>query len=139
MKDNIENLLDELSKKVITASNLEKPSLDFTANIMSNINIETKRSESTIYKPLISKRTWFVVAVIFIIVCAYVLLGNTSGSIGWFTDVDFSFVPSFNVANVLPEISFSKTVLYAIVVLTLMLFIQIPLLKKHFDNRISLE
>lgn len=56
MKDNIENLLDELSKKVITASNLEAPSLDFTTNIMSNINVVAKQSESTIYKPLISKK-----------------------------------------------------------------------------------
>jgi len=139
MKDNIENLLDELSKKVITASNLETPSLDFTANIMSNINVVVKQSESTIYKPLISKKAWFIIAVIFIVVCACVLLGNTSESIGWFTDVDFSFVSSFNMANVLPEISFSKTVLYAIVVLTFMLFIQIPLLKKYFDNQINFE
>jgi len=139
MKDNIENLLDELSKKVITASNLETPSLGFTANIMSNINVVTKQSESTIYKPLISKKSWFIIAFIFIVICAYLLFGNTSESIGWFNDVDFSFVPSFNMANVLPEISFSKTVLYAIVVLTLMLFIQIPLLKKHFDNQINFE
>jgi len=139
MKDNIENLLDELSKKIITASNLETPSLDFTANIMSNINVVTKQSESTIYKPLISKKSWFIIAVIFIVICAYLLFGNTSESIGWFTDVDFSFVSSFNMASVFSEISFSKTVLYAIVVLALMLFIQIPLLKKHFDNRISFE
>jgi len=139
MKDNIENLLDELSKKVITASNLETPSLDFTANIMSNINVVAKQSESTIYKPLITKKAWFIIAVIFIAVCAYVLLGNTSESIGWFTNVDFSFVPSFNMASVFSEISFSKTVLYAIVVLAFMLFIQIPLLKKYFDTRISFE
>ena len=139
MKDNIENLLDELSEKIITASNLEVPSLDFTANIMSNINVAAKQSESTIYTPLISKKTWFSIAVIFTVVCAYVLLENTSESIGWFTEVDFSFVPSFNVASIFSEISFSKTVLYATVVLVLMLFIQIPLLKNHFDNRISFE
>ncbi|NQY29209.1 MAG: hypothetical protein HRT69_07040 [Flavobacteriaceae bacterium] len=139
MKDNIENLLDELSEKIITASNLEAPSLDFTANIMSNINVAAKQSESTIYTPLISKKTWFIIAVIFIVVCAYLLLGSTSESIGWFTNVDFSFAPSFNMASIFSEISFSKTVLYATVVLALMLFIQIPLLKKHFDNRISFE
>jgi len=137
MKDNIENLLDELSEKIITKSNLETPSSGFTANVMSNINVVAKQSESTIYKPLISKKTWFIIALAFIVLCTYMLSGNTTESIGWFTNVDFSFVPSFNMASVFSEISFSKTVLYAIVVLTFMLFIQIPLLKKHFDNRIS--
>jgi len=139
MKDNIENLLDELSEKIMTKSKLETPSLDFTANVMSSVNVEYKQSESTIYTPLISKKTWLIIAVFFIVVCACLLLGNTSEGFGWFTGVDFSFMPSLNIANLFSGISFSKTVLYAIVVLTLMLFIQIPLLKVYFDNRISLE
>ena len=139
MKDNIENLLDELSERIITKSNLETPSLDFTASVMSNINVVSKQSECTIYTPLISKKTWFIIALIFIVVCAYMLLGNTTESIGWFTDVDFSYIPSIRISSVFSEISFSKTVLYAIVVLTIMLFIQVQLLKKHFDNRINFE
>jgi len=139
MKDNVENLLDELSDKIITKSNLESPSLEFTANVMSNINIEYKQSESTIYKPLISKKTWFIIALVFMVMYTYVFLGNTSGNINWFTNVDYNFMPNISVYNVFSKISFSKTALYAIIVLTLMLFIQIPLLKKYFDNRINFE
>jgi len=135
MKDNIENLLDELSEKIVIASDLETPSLDFTANIMSNINVETKQSESTIYKPLISKKAWLFITLVFILVLAYALSVNTTANISWFTDVNF--MPS--MSNLFSKLSFSKTVVYAIVFLTLMLFVQVPLLKKHYDNQINFE
>ena len=137
MKDNIENLLDELSEKILIASDLETPSLDFTANIMSNINVVTKQSESTIYKPLISKKAWLFIALVFILVLAYGFSVNTSDNIGWFTDVNYSFMPRMN--SLFSKLSFSKTVVYAIVFLTLMLFLQVPLLKKHYDNQINFE
>jgi len=139
MRDNIENSLDKLSEKIITASNLETPSLDFTATIMSNINVVTKQSESTIYKPLISKKAWLFIAVVFILLLSYILSVNTSGNISWFTDVNFSFMPNISMTNLFSKLSFSKTVVYAIVFLTLMLFVQVSLLKKHYDNQINFE
>jgi len=139
MKDNIETLLDELSEKILIASDLEAPSSDFTTNIMLNINVVKKQSESTIYKPLISKKTWLFIALVFIVVLAYAFSVNTSGNIGWFTDINFSFMPSISMTSFFSKLSFSKTVVYAVVFLTLMLFVQVPLLKKYYDNRINFE
>ena len=65
MQDHLEQRLDKLAKKVIKSSKLESPSLDFTANVMQEIEA-SQVSHITVYKPLISKRAWFVIAILII-------------------------------------------------------------------------
>ena len=61
MQDHLEQRLDKLAKKVVKYYKLESPSLDFTANVMQQVEA-SQISHITVYKPLISKRAWFVIA-----------------------------------------------------------------------------
>jgi hypothetical protein len=54
MHEKIDEQMDNLLKKVIVKASLETPSFDFTAQIMTQL-VAKKQSQSTIYKPLISR------------------------------------------------------------------------------------
>ena len=71
IKDGKDNFVD----KVVKDSSLESPSLDFTNKIMSQINATTQ-SEITIYKPLISKRAWFIIGALIVGGLTYLMFGN---------------------------------------------------------------
>ena len=130
MKENADNYLDDLTKKVIKDSSIEKPSFDFTNTVIANVNAIAK-NKATVYRPLISKTVWSFVIGLFLIVFFYVLFfSNQTEGLGWFGTVDFS-LPS----NYLPDFKFSKTVTYSIVLFGLMLSIQVPILKHHLDKR----
>ena len=60
MKANEDKLLEKLVDTIMKNSKLEKPSLDFTAKIISQV-LTTKTSEVYIYKPLISKYVFILV------------------------------------------------------------------------------
>ena len=65
MEDHTEQHFDKLAKKVMKMSLLESPSLDFTANVMANVEARVV-NDITVYKPLISKRWWLIISVLFI-------------------------------------------------------------------------
>ncbi|WP_242135519.1 hypothetical protein [Aestuariivivens marinum] len=130
MKENANNHLDDLTKKIIKDTAIERPSFNFTNTVMANVNAIAE-NKATVYRPLISKTVWFFVIGLFLVVFLYVLFfANQTEGLGWFNKIDFS-LPS----NYLPDFKFSKTVTYSIVLFGLMLSIQIPILKHHLDKR----
>ncbi len=136
MKHNIDDHLDKLAKKVMYETSLESPSLNFTANIMAQVNA-VKISDVTVYKPLISKNVWLLFAVVIASVCAYFVFGNSLEGMGWFEAIDFSFLPNIEISNPLSSFTVSKTFMYSIVFFAIMLFIQIPILKRRFDDELA--
>jgi hypothetical protein len=135
MKNNTDNHLDKLSKKVMQESLLEAPSLDFTANVMSQINA-LKVSEITVYKPLISKMGWFVIATVVVSISGYFVFNNTLEGINWFNTIDFSIITNNKITEALSGFTLSNKTVYAVVLFGIMLFIQIPILKKRFDEEL---
>jgi hypothetical protein len=135
MKEHTEQHLDNLAKKAMTSSGLKSPSIDFTANVMKEIE-PIKIGSSTVYKPLITKYGWFGIIAVLIGVSIYMTLGNVEG----FTlldTVDYSVISNNKVTSVLSGITFSKTVMYAIGFFGLVFFIQIPLMKHIMTKRLE--
>jgi hypothetical protein len=80
------------------------------------------------YKPLISKSVWFAIFGILIAMIAYAFLNESPKS-------QFDIDLSTKISSLIPTIHFSDTTTYAVLIVTLMVLIQIPLLKNYFDRR----
>ncbi|NQY07696.1 MAG: hypothetical protein HRT68_16250 [Flavobacteriaceae bacterium] len=123
MEHKEEQYLEDLVSKMIKEGGLEKPSVDFTSNLMNEITIQ-----KTVYKPLISKTVWVFIILAFLALGAFLLLNsNQKESLGWFDGMTLS----------LAECKVSKTVLYATTFMSLLLLLQIPILKNYFDKSLK--
>jgi hypothetical protein len=136
MEDHIEQHLDKFAKKVIQSTPLEKPSLDFTANIMAKVDAIATNS-ITVYKPLISKRMWFVIAVLVIGSLSYGIFGSGFEGLSWLDKMDFSVFSNNKITDAISGIKFSKTLIYAVGLCGLVFFIQIPMMKHYLDKRLE--
>ena len=133
MKDNVDNYLDDLAKKVIKDTAIETPSFNFTDAVMSKVS-KLSVNKSTIYKPLISKTTWVFVSIVFLAVIFYTLsFGTQTEYSSWLSKIDFSVLSTKEV--LLPSFKISKTFMYAFVLFGIMFCIQIPFLKHHFNKQ----
>ena len=60
MKSNEDNHLEKLVEHMMKESSLESPSPDFTQRVMAEI-LATEKSKALVYKPVISKKAWFII------------------------------------------------------------------------------
>ena len=136
MKTENDKEIEQLVQKLMGNSQLESPSFEFTSKVMQQVNGLSK-SESTIYRSLIPRKVWWLLLIAFLALVLYVLLGAQSKTDGW-----ISYVPLENFKipqwNILSGVEFSKTAMYGMVMLALMMMVQIPLLKYYFNNRLKL-
>lgn len=132
MHEKIDKQMDNLVKKVIVKASLETPSFDFTAQIMTQL-VAKKQSESTIYKPLISRTVWIAIFVGFGVLIAYSFFGMQQESQNGI--LDFDVLTYSTVFDKLSKITVSKTVLYALVSLSVMILVQVSVLKDYLDKR----
>ena len=135
MQDHLEQRLDKLAKKVVKSSKLESPSLDFTAKVMQQVEA-SNISYITVYKPLISKRAWYVIATLIIGGISYAIFGGTQSS-PWLEGVDLSIISNNQVTEAISNFSVSKIVSYAIGFGGLAWFIQITLTKHLLDKKLQ--
>jgi len=134
MNENADKNLDNLSRKVIGESSVESPSFDFTQTLMAQIH-GVNTSKATTYVPLISKRVWFIIAAAFVSVLGYLVFGTSAEQNSWVTDFGLDRISNIELSNPLATIEFSQTSIYAVALFAIMLCIQIPILKRHFDKR----
>ena len=135
MKENVDKHLDDLAKKIIREGSVESPSFNFTNTVISQIK-ELNKSRTTVYKPLVSKKTWILISIGFLAAIVYILFfGNQTESTTWLSGINFSMLSNNNVLNTLSSFKISKTFMYAIVFFGLMICIQILVLKNHLDKR----
>lgn len=121
--------IDDLVKKMMASTSLEKPSLNFTDTVMSQI-YALNTSKTFVYKPLISKSVWVFIAIGFVAVIFFVVFMSSSEPSGWLKVLN----------NTLSDLKFtsfkiSKTAAYAFILLGLMVCVQVSLLKYHIDKR----
>lgn len=125
---NIENLID----KMMAEDTLESPSIDFTSKIMTQVLV-AEESKAINYKPLISKRSWMLISLSIIALVVYTsLFSGTEYSLG----IDKSYTEKFSA--LFSGIHFSKSIMYAFLVIPFMIMIQIGVLKNYFDKRYQL-
>jgi len=126
--------LEQLIDKIMNNDVLDSPSADFTKNVMASLSVE--RSPYFVYKPLLPKYIFAVVAVVFVALIFGIF--NFYG----ITETNPRYLESLNEASsrfteLFAQIRFSKTIGYIIFFAGLMFCVQTVLLKKHFDSRFA--
>ena len=66
---------EEVLKALLQHQLVEGPSFSFTANVMSQLNAQSKR---LVFKPIITKRAWLVIASVLAVLILLIGLVNTS-------------------------------------------------------------
>ncbi len=136
MNNNVDKQIEKLIDKTMKHTELESPSFNFTNAVMSQVHA-LEQSAVTTYKPLISKPMWFAIFAVGLAIVLYIVLGTSTTETSWLSFIDLSVLTNNKFSIALPEFTISKTVMYAVVLFGLMLFIQIPILKNYFDKRIA--
>ncbi|MBZ0327846.1 MAG: hypothetical protein K8F54_09610 [Altibacter sp.] len=115
------------TKKLVKEAGLSKPSVDFTMRVMTEVT--RRKVTQSVYQPLISNRTWGVLAVVLTILLVVIIafpLGDDAifGALHLDTYLNFSMRP----------LKLSKTVVYAIG-FTALFLVQIPFLKHYLGKQ----
>lgn len=118
---------EELVKKMIKGLPLERPSSDFTQKVMQQV---LRRSLKNSYQPLISKRAWLVIAMMFILGVLWLFYNPETSLID---SEALSWNDKLQFKNPFETIELSKTTVYAIGFMALFL-LQIPFLKRYVRN-----
>lgn len=133
MKENVDQHLEKLVEKLMKDTSLEAPSANFTANLMQSL---PERSTATVYKPLISKKTWFLIGTGIFAMLVYYFFYTTGQSSVWSGQLIFNKL-NFNFLSNLGEVRVSSITLYTIASAALMLFVQLLVIWKYFNRRIN--
>ena len=130
MNENADKGLDSLSRKVIGKSAIESPSFDFTKHVMSQINALSSSSVTT-YVPLISKKVWALIAIVFAGIVWFTRSGASEEKSSWVSNLDLDY----ELVSPFATLELSQTVVYSVLLFAIMICIQIPLLKHYFNKR----
>lgn len=135
MNDKEKELLDDFTKKMVKDLPIEKPSKNFSSNVMdaiNNLEVETIKSS---YEPLISKRAWFII--IASLIASMILLLKTTPikTPEFMSKIDLSGIIS-NPLSFDMSISFSASnvTIYGFVFLAIMAVIQFGFIKNYYNN-----
>lgn len=137
MKVNTDKHIEKFVDKMMKEISLDTPSVDFTAQIMSQV-LKIKTSQTTVYKPLISKWVWYGIFISMLGLITYLSFNDSAVSAGLLEKFNLGTLPKFSMPNLFSGLHFSKTTIYACVLLTLMLFIQIPIIKHVMNRRLEI-
>ena len=132
MKNNDDKEIEKLVDKMMSESVIESPSFDFTSKVMSQV-LSVEKKKSFVYKPVISKKMWFIILGGLLALFAFLFFNmNTTTSKFSFNLSIFSFDKWFSSFS---DIHISPMTGNVLLVATLMLLVQIFLLKNHFNKR----
>ena len=136
MKENEDKNIEQYVQKIIKETPLELPSPGFTANVMANVLALDKR-KATVYKPLISKTGWVLIFGGIIATLVYFIINGSAQVVGqpWSLGTGVKdFIKTFSDSHLF---QFSETTINVIVLSTILMLIQITLLKNYLDKRVA--
>lgn len=133
MKENNDNELEKFVDRLMKDASLESPSPEFTANLMTKV-LATEMDKATVYKPLISKKAWFIISGCIIALAGYLIFGTNAQTTGWFESPGLNSVND-GILKSLPDFKFSGITLYSVILLAVLLLVQITFLKNYFNKR----
>ncbi|TXN34265.1 hypothetical protein FVB32_17210 [Flagellimonas hymeniacidonis] len=127
-----ERELEDFVDKIMDETILESPSSNFTDTIMSQI-VETEMKASIEYKPLMPKSVLVFLCIVLVGLTGYLASDYSLDNETWFGNgqVDLFFERILAWPQIL---SSSKITMYAVLFFGLLFLIQIPWLKRYFDN-----
>ncbi|KRD11247.1 hypothetical protein ASE21_05945 [Flavobacterium sp. Root901] len=131
MKESDKNL-EKLIEKMMSEDKLQTPSFDFTSKIMSEVLVLEEKKLKT-YKPLISKSVWISIGIALALLIIYVSFFTGTDTV---LDVKTPYVDK--ISGLFSGIHISKTLLYTLLIVPIMMLIQIGVLKNYFDKKYNL-
>lgn len=132
MKDNMEQHLDKLSKKIVKGQEFSLPE-DFTQQVMNEVNALPSATE---YKPLISKKAWFGITLVGVAVVLWTIISTDTNAEKWLDKVGVG-APKFNLGETLAQFQFSNVLLYSVVLFSVFVALQIALVKKQQSQQLQ--
>lgn len=126
--------LEDFIRKSIKEVGLENPSKDFTDNVLNIIENKAPAPTNLVFKPLLSKTTWFVILSAVAAIFIYLIFGNPNLESTWISVSQWNHLVSFNLLGELPQPAVSKTFVYACLIITGFVWIQVLMLKHHFNK-----
>ena len=131
MKNNVDENIEKLVKKLVQTDSIETPSLDFTKNVMSGI-LESKTNNNIIYQPIISKRGWLLISTGIIGVFTFLIFHTEKASPA--NQFNFSFLRFDKLLNSFSGFHVSDTTVHILLLAFLMISIQVILLKSYLNK-----
>jgi len=126
--------IEEFTKYILKEANLEAPSESFVNNIMDTIAVENNKSKVTVYKPLISKVSWFLIAISLIILFVFLYKTNTESTY-LLSLIDVSFLDKFSDINIFKNLKLPTIFTFSCVVFSVLVIFQLHYIKKYFNTR----
>ncbi|CAN5439188.1 hypothetical protein BH11BAC3_BH11BAC3_21650 [soil metagenome] len=133
MKANNDQQLEAFVDGLMKNTSLDSLSPDFTKTLMNKILVN-EVEQAVVYKPLISKRAWWLMGAGIILLIIYFMNIAGTPTDNWIQPVDFGNKMD-DFFKQIPVLTSSAISLYAVVILAVMLFVQIAWLKKYFNRR----
>ena len=137
MSDKQMDRLDAFTRKVVREIPLEKPSKDFSKNVMAEIYALEKRRVSQQYEPLISKKVWLLLLVFFIVMFLWVFNNSEGEATSTFSWVDLSSFTELISFDFLLNFKVSDVTVYAFVFMAIMVSVQIGYIKNYYNSRFN--
>ena len=92
MKANTDKHIEKFVDKMMKETTLDTPSVDFTAQVMSQV-LKIKISQTTVYKPLISKWVWYGIFISMLGLIAYLSFNSSAVSGGLLEKFNLGTLP----------------------------------------------
>ncbi len=127
--------IDAFAKKYVKEIPTETPSVDFTSNLMKSIAQLAPVKSTLVYKPLISKKGWFVVGLA-ILAVVLIPFSTNKEEIVTLPKLDFSFLNKLSFSSVFENLAVSNTTFIITIIFGLFLLVQILFLKGFFEKKL---
>lgn len=132
MKNREDKNIEKLVENLIAETSVESPSVEFTAKVMSGI-YAVERNKIFMYKPIISKRAWFIIFGIIAALFAFLIFNTQLTSAG--SNFNLTFFNLDKFVKPFSDVKISSMTANVIVVATIMVLIQIFVLKTYLNKR----
>jgi len=130
-------VIDAFAKKYVKENPTESTSVDFTSKLMKSIAQLAPVNSTLVYRPLISKKGWFFVALSIITVVLVPFNTNTNKEeIVTLPKLDFYFLNKLSYSSAIENLAVSNTTFIITVIFGLFLLVQILFIKGFFEKKL---
>lgn len=129
MKNRENKNLEKLVENMMVETSIESPSIDFTTKVMSGV-FAVEKNKAFIYKPVISKKMWFIILVIMALLFGFLFFETPTTN-----NFNLPFLNSENLSKLFPAFQFSTLTAIVIFSASVMIFIQAMLLNSYLNKR----
>jgi hypothetical protein len=117
---------------------MEVPSSNFVNKVMERVQEEVATSQTPVYQPVISKRAWVMILAAFVICSVFLLTGSSEFTLD-FLSFDVNMTSWVEQINIFSELQIADLITISILVFTLMVMIQLFVLKNYTINKIVMS